>query len=411
MPAPLEYLVTVEGTSDAVGELEGLEGAIDRVDQTAEKASKSQVTMYGSISQAALGFGTAASGAFALFSQYDQLEKLQLRIVQANKAHDQATRGVIDAEQALHDLEAKGVVSGAQYESALIRVSTAHQQLDIAAQKANMSQQDLTQGQVGFALSIAPTVFGAISGITSAMTALRAIQTASAAAQATTIPVTVADVGAKSALAGAVGTAATATGGLTLATRLLHIAMGPVGWIILGVGTFLALFATNAFGVRDAINAMGKAIGDAIPILRPLLDALASLANTIFPETKDSSKEASDEMTGSFQNVNTEYSQLMKSVEQNSAAMAGSFDATGASYQQLAGTAQTESDRIANALKLTSTDGASSLKALDSAFSTTANSIASSAKKAERAVKELTEALRDLNSASKSSKTDTLKHL
>lgn len=47
--------------------------------------------------------------------------------------------------------------------------------------------------------------------------------------------------------------------------------MGPIGIAIIGVSSFMALFPTNAFGVPDAINAAGKAIVDAVPILHHYL--------------------------------------------------------------------------------------------------------------------------------------------
>jgi hypothetical protein len=70
-----------------------------------------------------------------------------------------------------------------------------------------------------------------------------------------------------------------------MAVKTTMLAMGPIGWILMGVGTVLALIATNAFGVRDAINAMGKAIGDALPFLKPVLEFLGAAGNAIFGET------------------------------------------------------------------------------------------------------------------------------
>jgi uncharacterized protein YukE len=115
----------------------------------------------------------------------------------------------------------------------------------------------------------------------------------------------------------ATGATTIATHGLALATKLLHLAMGPIGLIIIGVTTFLGLFATNAFGVRDAINQMGKAIGDAIPLLRPLLDALATIANTIFPQAEEQTEDFGLTTMTTNEDVMASYTQLQSEVEAN----------------------------------------------------------------------------------------------
>ena len=350
MVAPIAYLLEVQGQAESVAALDNFDRSLGKADASATSTTKSTTSLGKEMGIAAGGITAAASGVYGLYLQYDQLEKIELRIEKAKKSQEDATRNLSIAEEALAKLVAEGTATQVDMEQAVSKVESAKQGLSIADERLQITQQDLTQGQLAFALSVMPTVQAAITGVQAAMGALRAIHVASTIAQAAGIPVTVADVGAKSALAAATGAAAGATGGLSLAVRLFHIAMGPIGWLILGIGTFLALFATNAFGVRDAINAMGKAIGDAFPILRPLLDALAQLANWIFPQTEDASKDATVGISDDTDALIAKYKQNIDSSEQMEAGVTTAFSITstesGASMDSLAKNVDKNADNI-----------------------------------------------------------------
>ncbi len=310
MPAPLAYVLEVQGQAEASAEVDRFGNAIEESDKKAEKATQTTKSMSMSILQAGAGFATAATGAVGLYYQFDNLEKASLRVDMAQKNLTSAEATLASARESLRSLTEKGVSTGDAYHAAVLRVQAAEEQLAIATQKVDLAQGDLTESHLGFALNVLPTVFGAIHGVQGALAILRgakiantAAEVASSAATAGSIPIFAAQTAAKI-------TAAGATNGLTLATRLLQIAMGPVGWVILGVSGFLALFATNAFGVRDAINAAGKAIGDAIPIIRPLLDMLGNIANALFPQTKDESEKMKTGVTTDLQQVGAQFGEF-----------------------------------------------------------------------------------------------------
>lgn len=70
---------------------------------------------------------------------------------------------------------------------------------------------------------------------------------------------------------------------------LTAIKFGAIGLAIVGVGAALYAIHTNAFGARDALNSVGKAIGDAIPGLVPFLNLIKGIAGSlglIPPEVK-----------------------------------------------------------------------------------------------------------------------------
>jgi hypothetical protein len=60
---------------------------------------------------------------------------------------------------------------------------------------------------------------------------------------------------------------------------------------------------------------MGKAIGDAIPLLRPLLDALATIANTIFPQAEEQTEDFGLTTMTTNDDVMASYTQLQSEVE------------------------------------------------------------------------------------------------
>jgi|GEM_PF-4965276 len=282
-------------------------------------------------------------------------KKLELRIANTERTRDSAILTLSKSQEALDALIAKGVTTGLDYEQAVARVALSQQNLQNQEEKLNIAQSDLTQGQIQFAIGVLPAVQGAITGVQGAMSALRAIQTLTSASQAVTTATTGAQSIAMGGLAASTGAAAGATGGLSLAVRLLQVAMGPVGWIILGIGTFLALFATNAFGVRDAINAMGKAIGDALPFLKPLLDALASIANTIFPQTEEKSKDFADSTTTDLGKAGEEYALLMSKADTMEGGVTSSFQGTatasGRAMEDLAKSVDKQADSIVSDAK------------------------------------------------------------
>lgn len=310
VPASLKYILEVIGVAEAVSELETFDGALANMNQTAERSVEQNVNLKDSVGKVGLGFVSAASEALSLWTQYDNLEKLELKITIAEKNLDSAKRSLIMSQAALDELVTRGITSGAEYEAAVINVDMAQQQLNIANEHLIQSQGNLTQQQLNFGLVVLPTVFNAIQGIHAAIETWRTVQIALTTAQSAQTIVNLGSIGSFTALTAATMAQTFATNAGVIATRLFHLAMGPIGWTILGVSTFLGLFATNAFGVRDAMNAVGKAVGDALLFLQPLLNALAEIANTLFPQTEKASSEAGQSMAVDIEGLKQKHEEL-----------------------------------------------------------------------------------------------------
>ncbi len=304
---PITFNMQVDGDDEVQAKFNSTANAAEQLGNKTEQVATKTSKLASIMKESASGLTTAATGAASLYFQYDALEKGAQRIDKATLQVSKAQEAANKAQADLNAMIDGGVTSGAEYESAVLNLTQAQDQLSLKTKDLELAQGDLTESQIGFALGIVPTVIGAVDGVSKAMTVLRAGKVASAAASIAEGAADIGAAGAKGVHTGATVAQTLATGALTVATRLLQIAMGPVGWIILGVSAAAGAFATNFLGMRDAVNAAGKAIGDAVPILKPLLDTLGSLANAIFPETKNQAASATEGLTQNMELWKTEF--------------------------------------------------------------------------------------------------------
>lgn len=262
--APISFIFQVSGDSEAKSKIQSVGGAFQNFGKQAETTSMQTQKVTRDFKGAALGMSAAASSAVALGFQYDNLRKSEIRVEQAEKNLTVAKGRLSEAQQALTKLQIQGISTGDDYEQAVLRLDAAQQQHAIATEKVSLATGDLSQDQLGFALNVIPTVITSVASVAAAASAMGI--TLSASAIATNV-------------------AALGMRAFSVAIRLAQLAMGPIGLILIGIGTVLTLIATNAFGVRDAINAMGKAIGDAIPFLKPVMEFFGAVGNALFGET------------------------------------------------------------------------------------------------------------------------------
>lgn len=128
--------------------------------------------------------------------------------------------------------------------------------------------------------------------------------------------------GALTGLSAAFGTATVsstaATGAMTrFGIALRALALNPLFLILTAVATVLTLVATNAFGVRDAFDSAGKAIGDAIPGLRGFLNGIRDLGEMmgIVPEETNEIGIAVSEATDRFNEMKSTLNGTMDSFD------------------------------------------------------------------------------------------------
>ncbi|GEM_PF-2640171 len=306
---PIDFEMQVEGDEEVKSKFGSVGKAAEDLGKKTDTAGSAASKARTNYLDAARGIADVSASAFQLWQNFDDLEKVETRIAEAEKRVDTARAGLLGAQEKLTKLVVSGTTSGTEYEKAALRMSAAEKELSLAQERVQETQEDLSEAHTSFALSVAPASLSAVSGLTSVVQMFGKSQVLANFATALSGKIH-AGAGA-GALAQAAGTfkATIATKGLTLATKLFHLAMGPVGLIILGVSTAIGLFATNAFGLRDSVNKMGEAIGNAIPILKPLLDTLAGIAETIFPQ-EEATKSLGDTTAGTLADMGLEYAKL-----------------------------------------------------------------------------------------------------
>jgi hypothetical protein len=209
---------------------------------------------WASLAEKATGMVAGIAG-FA--TSFDTLERAQVK-------SDQANLTLQKSQEALAKLQDSGTATAQQ-------LADAQEKVSINQDKANLAQQNASDTYTNFLANI-PAQF--LSFGMSAI-AMHGMLTASTTASTA------------------------ATDGLSIAQRALQVAMGPVGWVILGIGAATAIFAFNIGGLRDMVYAVGQAIYDFITTeLGPLGDLIKSLIGRVSSLTgaKQQDKKATDDL-------------------------------------------------------------------------------------------------------------------
>lgn len=256
----MAFVFHTQGYADFRNKMQGATGALSTLGRQGTQTAQQTQQVTRDMKGAALGMAGAASSAVSLYYQYDNLQKNSLAVSRAQKSLTSAQATAITAQESLNKMVADGVTSGPEYEAAVLRNRAAQEQLKIATEKVDIAQGDLTEAQLGFALQIIPTVLTSVTGVTGALGMM------GVSLKGTSIASKLAGFSFK-------------TMGLTMKMALIGTGIGA---ILVGVGIALEMIASNAFGVRDAINSMGKAIGDALPFLKPVMEFFGSVGNALF---------------------------------------------------------------------------------------------------------------------------------
>jgi hypothetical protein len=301
----------VTGANQSMGQIQQgatkAQGSLNQFGTSVEKAG-GKVQSFGSKVKsgfANVGVGISAmagitTAAWSLFNAYDALQdaevklaarrtkaaglaeraaKFEEKLIQARQKVTDTANAITKAEQALAKAREEGdptkianaetAVAKAkrEHEDATRKVTQTEKDAALAMQKSKdaanllkVAEGDLKEAQAQFYTGLLPMV-ATLGGSFAPMMALSAKRTNEFGA---TLP-----------------GATKGVQGMSAASKLLHFALGPIGLILIGIGTALALVATNAFGIRDRFNEFGKALGDALPFLRPVLELIKGLGGAL----------------------------------------------------------------------------------------------------------------------------------
>lgn len=226
-----------------------------------ELGSKAQAAQTGTRS-----FGTALTGlagimtqgvgaGIQLFNMYDSIGDAQVQVTNKSNRLSKAQEAESDARGRLNALMASGVATTEEIAAAQLDLEQATAQVTVRENDLENAQEALNQSMAEFAKNILPLIIQTVGGVVSSVTLLKGSFLGAGAA-------------------GVKGSEGVSFFGK--AVGKLPALMGPIGIVLAGVGAAMALIGTNAFGVRDALDGLGKAIGDMFPILKPVLESIRS---------------------------------------------------------------------------------------------------------------------------------------
>jgi len=317
----------------AAGEASAQAGVAQEEYQTQLTQTGTASTQADTATQGMRGTLTATVGTFALaggaitslVGGILSFERSQMLVDRANVTVERSTETYTRALEALQKLQASHTASAQQLADAEQKVKVAADNLAVAHERQSVAQNRANESTLFFATSTIPQVItsvvmvisnldkfqiglqaiGSALGLTSTATAAASaanagLTTSEAAVGIATSTTAAAQATSRDAIAGmttvtaiqtaandgltaslvarlAPGLAIAATGVRGLATASLLFISTPLGLVLTALAIAFLAIATNAFGFRDALNAVGKAVGDALPFLRPFLDLLGQI--------------------------------------------------------------------------------------------------------------------------------------
>ena len=250
----IKYVISVDD-SQAVGQLQsfsqqiqGVSPALDNVAKstndvdTAQKNTQSSSQSFGS-SMASVGtsIAFAASSVISLITQYQSLKKAENTLERAQNISKGQVITLTDLRNKYNKAVEKYGKGSKEAEQALKKLHLAEDKHQTQLEKIDLMQESLSQRMWSFAVSVVPTSIGVISGLAQTMQIL--------------------------------GQGRGGAGGIKGVIGMLTKFGGP----LLIVGGIALAIKTNFLGFRDALDAVGNAIGDAVPQLRPFLDAIRNI--------------------------------------------------------------------------------------------------------------------------------------
>ena len=230
--------------------------AQDSIVKGNQKIIESTKKLNTNILGAASSFAAFGAGATALYTSLSNLDKAQLRVASAQKEVTSAQATALQAQLSYQRAVEKFGATSEQAEQALLRLQAAEEQLKIAHERVALAQNDLSDTYANFAANLAPQIISLTIGMQGAFRALGITSVAQLAPSIRAVGI---------ALKGAFIT-------------------NPVGLAVIGIGTAVALLATNTLGLRDRIVELGNTIIEFIDKhLKPLGDAIRFVIDAMKP--------------------------------------------------------------------------------------------------------------------------------
>ena len=272
--------------------------AVQQTGEAASTASKNTQGLGETIKGLVTGVAGFAGGIIGLVHSFTSLEKSQLGVERGQKSLTAAQAGVISATLAQQKALDKYGADSPQYEKATLNLSKAHQGLAIAEQNVKLKQDAFNEALANFATNIVPQIVSLGSGLAGIVSTIQGFGDKGAPALEK------------------MGTAAKgASGGVQgLGTSLKAIALNPLTIALAAISIVLTAIATNFLGFRDALNAAGVAIGNAIPQLKPFLNLIQGVG-AMFHLTGNDVKDAKGQINTSLKEMQQGFTDWLNSIK------------------------------------------------------------------------------------------------
>ncbi|MCW4045236.1 MAG: hypothetical protein NWE94_06945 [Candidatus Bathyarchaeota archaeon] len=220
--------------------------SLGKVEESGKRVSETQKQTNTSAKNLVMGFSGLATSAFSLYNAYDRVADMQVSVDRANLQVKQSANSVEDAQRKLNVAIEKYGADSVQAKAAADDLRLAQERYQVAVDRAQMVQGNMNEVMVSSALSIIPTVITAIGSLSTIKASWAAVT-------------------------GGVTAAQTALG-----SALDFLAANPIVAVVAAIGLIIGalIAAYNACPeFRDAVNAIGKALGD---FFKPILDAVTA---------------------------------------------------------------------------------------------------------------------------------------
>jgi hypothetical protein len=321
-----------------------------------------------------VGFmGQATSGAISLATGFVRLEQAQNRVEKTQLRVSKASEALAKAQEKLNTLRASGTASSGDLAKAELDVQQASEQLRVTQEQLSIQQTNLNLRMTDFYAGIAPNVIQTVTGILAGISQMPAAFNKIGSALGITggqFQTTSGDVegynatldqsiaanesygGSLDATDGSLNQfgndIGTTSGGLTTLTGKMGGALkafGVAGAIIGVAAVALGLYATNSFGARDAIDAFGEALGNALPPLEAGLVAVQNFAVDV-GLAGDAAKAQVDKVETLSQSVERLGQNMQKSGQEMQGSWALGTQSAGHAVEELGNKTETSGSKI-----------------------------------------------------------------
>ena len=229
-------------TSQKVSELSP---ALDNVKDSSDKVKESSNTAGPSIASVGTAVAFAASSVISLVQQYTSLKRAQNTLERAQNVEKGQVIAITKQREKYNDTVEKYGKNSKEARMELDKLNLLEDKHKTQVEKIGLLQESLSQRMMSFAFSVVPTTIGVVSGLAQTFQIL--------------------------------GNGRGGAGGMKGVLGLI----GRFGPPLLILGGFLLAVKFNLFGIRDALDGFGKALGDAMPALKPALNAIRDLGVVI----------------------------------------------------------------------------------------------------------------------------------